>query len=241
MQQVASCGSGGISGREWQKPAHRSPNGNSALPPRIFPNREDLAKIRPGYEAATRAEIATIVDKIPHHDLAIQWDCSTEVQDSYGAIPGFPLQGAIERNDGEVRNLSAGESLDRLKGKWVLGDFWATWCGPRIKEMPKITSFYESHAKLRDRFEIVAIHSADGGASFDAIRSDYENLVKRAWNGKPLPFPLVFDSTGNTQKRWGIEGYPTTLLVDPDGKVLWKSHAGKSETAYLAVKARLEP
>jgi hypothetical protein len=79
---------------------------NSVLPPRIFPNRDDLEKIRPGYEAATRAEIATIVEKIPARELAIQWDCSTEVQDAYGSIPGFPLAGAIERNLVEVRNLS---------------------------------------------------------------------------------------------------------------------------------------
>jgi len=79
---------------------------NSVLPPRIFPDVGDLDKIRPGYEAATRAEIATIVAKIPARELAIQWDCSTEVQDSYGAIPGFPLDGAVERSLAQVRNLS---------------------------------------------------------------------------------------------------------------------------------------
>jgi hypothetical protein len=79
---------------------------NSVLPPRIFPDPRDLDKIRPGYEAATRAEIETIVEKIPAKDLAIQWDCSTEVQDSYGAVPGFPLDGAIERNLTQIRNLS---------------------------------------------------------------------------------------------------------------------------------------
>jgi hypothetical protein len=79
---------------------------NSVLPPRIFPDREDLEKIRPGYEAATRAEIAKIVEKIPGPDLALQWDCSTEVQDAYGSIPGFPPDNAIERNLAEVRGLS---------------------------------------------------------------------------------------------------------------------------------------
>lgn len=79
---------------------------NSVLPPRIFPNPEDLDRVRPGYEAATRAEIAKIVEKIPGEELAIQWDCSTEVQDAYGGIPGFPLEGAVERNLSEVRNLS---------------------------------------------------------------------------------------------------------------------------------------
>ncbi len=79
---------------------------NSVLPPRIFPDQNDLAKIRPGYEAAIRAELATIIEKIPANELAIQWDCSTEVQDAYGSIPGYPLEGSIERNLTEVRNLS---------------------------------------------------------------------------------------------------------------------------------------
>ena len=79
---------------------------NSVLPPRIFPDQDDLKKIRPGFEAALRAEIAKIIEMIPAKELAIQWDCSTEVQDAYGAIPGYPLKGSIERNLGEVRALS---------------------------------------------------------------------------------------------------------------------------------------
>ena len=79
---------------------------NSVLPPRIFPNQKNIENVRQGYEAATRAEIAKIVEKIPPNELAIQWDCSTEIQDAYGAIAGYPLEGAIERNLIEVRNLS---------------------------------------------------------------------------------------------------------------------------------------
>jgi hypothetical protein len=79
---------------------------NSVLPPRIFPDQADLGKIRPGYATATRAEIATIIAKIPHDELALQWDCSTELQDAYGGIPGHPREGAIERNLDEVRALS---------------------------------------------------------------------------------------------------------------------------------------
>jgi catechol 2,3-dioxygenase-like lactoylglutathione lyase family enzyme len=79
---------------------------NSVLPPRIFPDPADIAKIRPGYAAATRAEIATIIAQIPNDELALQWDCSTELQDAYGGIPGHPREGAIERNLDEVRALS---------------------------------------------------------------------------------------------------------------------------------------
>ena len=46
------------------------------------------------------------MQKIPNNDLAIQWDCATEVQDVYGAIPGFPAEGAIERNLDQFRKLS---------------------------------------------------------------------------------------------------------------------------------------
>jgi hypothetical protein len=79
---------------------------NSALPPRIFPDQSDIVKIRPGYTDALAAEIGTIVQKIPPGDLAIQWDCSTEVQDAYGAVPGFPAEGAVERNLDQFRKLS---------------------------------------------------------------------------------------------------------------------------------------
>ena len=80
------------------------PSVNSALPPRIFPDQGDIAKIRPGYQDALAAELGTIVAKIPNQDLAIQWDCSTEVQDAYGSIPGQSGD-PIERNVGQFRAL----------------------------------------------------------------------------------------------------------------------------------------
>jgi hypothetical protein len=42
----------------------------------------------------------------PNDELALQWDCSTELQDAYGCITGYPIEGAIERNLDEVRALS---------------------------------------------------------------------------------------------------------------------------------------
>ena len=79
---------------------------NSALPPRIFPDQSDLAKIRPGFTEALAAEAATIVNHIPSDDLAIQWDCATEVQDAYGAVPGQPKENAVERNVAQFRVLN---------------------------------------------------------------------------------------------------------------------------------------
>ena len=89
---------------------------NSALPPRVFPVEGDLDKIKPGFEAALRAELAKIVEKIPAEELAIQWDCATEVQDAYGAIPQLPRESMIERNVSQVRNLSPGIPEDVALG-----------------------------------------------------------------------------------------------------------------------------
>jgi hypothetical protein len=83
------------------------PSVNSALPPRIFSDPSDVAKIWPGYQEALGAEIDKIVEKIPNDDLAIQWDCANEVQDVYGAVAGFPKEGAIERNVAQFRDLTA--------------------------------------------------------------------------------------------------------------------------------------
>lgn len=71
---------------------------NSVLPPRIFPNPDDMYKVRPGFTQALRAEMETIASKIPHDDLAIQWDCASELQDAYGNFPGLSAETAIERN-----------------------------------------------------------------------------------------------------------------------------------------------
>ena len=78
---------------------------NSVLPPRLFPNVSDREKVIPGYTEALRAEVETIVEKIPNDDLAIQWDCSTELQDAYGSIPGFPAETAIARNVGQIEAI----------------------------------------------------------------------------------------------------------------------------------------
>jgi thiol-disulfide isomerase/thioredoxin len=133
----------------------------------------------------------------------------------------------------DVHNWPTGADFAAPRGKWVLVDFWATWCQPCVAEMPALIAFYEQHALQRGRFEIIAVHSPDA-VSFAAILGSYERLTKTAWSGKPMPFPMVFDATGATHKRWGIEAYPTMLLIDPAGRIF-----GEGTLAALAKKTGL--
>ena len=79
---------------------------NSIVPPRIIDEVGHLEILREGIEEALASEMLEIVARIPESDLAIQWDCATEVQDAYGAAPPLPSKEGIERSAGPMRRLS---------------------------------------------------------------------------------------------------------------------------------------
>jgi len=73
---------------------------NSAAPPRIFESDDDCAIVREGYADALGAELDTLVQHIPHDELAIQWDCATELQEAYAGnldaqLPQVALSAAL--------------------------------------------------------------------------------------------------------------------------------------------------
>ena len=98
----------------------------------------------------------------------------------------------------------------KLKGKVVLLDFWATWCGPCVAGIPELREVYD---RFYDRgFEVV-------GISLDTDRSALERFVKE----KGLPWPQYFDGKGwdNTiAAKYGIHAVPSLWLVGRDGKVV---------------------
>jgi hypothetical protein len=79
---------------------------NSVIRPLYFPDPENLAKVRPGFEAALAAEVAVIADKIPHEDLAIQWDCAWELQAVCGAGKGVPSELEVGAHVPAIARLS---------------------------------------------------------------------------------------------------------------------------------------
>jgi peroxiredoxin len=108
-------------------------------------------------------------------------------------------------------------SLASFKGKVVLLDFWASWCGPCRRSNPKLVKLYKEFKN--QGFEIVAI-SLDQGkmAWLDAIKQD------------GLPYTQLIDSRGSKSEvadSYGIYQIPTQFLIDKEGKLQEKDLGGK--------------
>ena len=92
--------------------------------------------------------------------------------------------------------------------------------------MPGLVDLYNTHKKDRDKFEILAFH--DGTVKdFEDLDKKMASPRKKFWNDRELPFPILLDATGQTIKDWGVHAFPTTLLIDPDGKLF--GEAGEEE------------
>ena len=84
--------------------------------------------------------------------------------------------------------------------------------------MPQLIDFYEEFEARREEFEIFAFHRANK-SSFEDLDPDLASCKERYWKGRDLPFPILLDSSGATIRALGVTGYPTMLLVDPEGKL----------------------
>ena len=108
-------------------------------------------------------------------------------------------------------------TLSSLHGRYVLLDFWGSWCVNCIAAFPKMKAFYEQH---RDKLEIV-------GVAFH----DTKDKWKEAALNNELPWKLVIDPDGESSvaERYGIVAAPTYVLIDPEGKIVeW--NIGEFET-----------
>ena len=115
---------------------------------------------------------------------------------------------------------------DQLQGRVVLLDFWATWCAPCLAELPRLKRLNERHAGRGFVLLGVALDTLD--------RRRLRSFLHRHGVG----WPQVHDARGDAARAFGVEAVPSTMLVDPSGRVVARDFRGPALEA--AVDALLE-
>lgn len=121
-------------------------------------------------------------------------------------------------------------TLASFRGKWVVIDFWGTWCSWCIKGMPRMKQLYREN---RDRLEIIGVACGDKREQWQkavkAMSLEWVNVID------PMDAPVE----ESVAARYAVEGYPTKVIVDPEGKI-HKIFKGESVEFYDEIKRLME-
>lgn len=118
-------------------------------------------------------------------------------------------------------------SFEEYKGKKVLLNFWATWCGPCVGEMPAFQKLSEEYP---EELVILAVNC-----------SEDKDTVQKFIDNNSYTFPVVLDTDGAIQTMFGgVYSIPVTVIIDEEGCIV-SSHVGASDadTMYETYKAEL--
>jgi thiol-disulfide isomerase/thioredoxin len=120
----------------------------------------------------------------------------------------------------DARGVAKSAQPKDFKGKWVALEFWGYWCGPCTgRGLPGWMDFADDHAIDRDKFDIVTVHERNV-TDFADLDKKLKPIVARVWRGRPFPFPILLDTSGSMARDYGVRGYPTVVLIDPEGRVV---------------------
>jgi peroxiredoxin len=119
-----------------------------------------------------------------------------------GPAPAFKLEAV----DGQI------VSMTDLNGRFVVLNFWATWCHACIKEMPE---FQKAHISLDQKVRIIGINLAESKEKVDAYLRD-----------KGVSFPILLDAYGDVSQEYEVLHLPVTYFITPDGVIREKVFGG---------------
>lgn len=117
-------------------------------------------------------------------------------------------------------------SLSDFKNKYVIVDFWGTWCGPCMAGMPSMRAFRDKHS---DKLEILGIASEKG--------KDARERWISTINKSGLTWSHILSGGGDQDfvVKFNVTGFPTKILVSPDGTILYRG-SGESQAFYDEVE-----
>lgn len=135
-------------------------------------------------------------------------------------------QGSAVAADFTAKNLDGKEvKLSDYKGKVVLVNFWAVWCGPCQMEVPELVELYNTY---RDKgFVVLGVSDP----------SDLK-MIKSFVQEHKMTYPVVVDE-GSVSEEYSVVGFPTSFLIDREGKIVAK-YPGYSPNLRKRLEAQIQ-
>ena len=119
------------------------------------------------------------------------------------------IEEGVDAPNFTLKNLEGKEvSLNEFRGKYVLVNFWATWCGPCKIEMPSLETLYQRFKNKN--FVMLAISNDMYGAT----------VVKPFIKANKINFPVLLDQHLKASNGFGVVSLPSTFMIDPKGEII---------------------
>lgn len=104
--------------------------------------------------------------------------------------------------------------LSDYRGKPVIVNFWATWCPPCREELPAMNRAW---GEIKNQgIEMLAVNVGEDEDTIFSFMGDY-----------PIDFTVLLDESGDIINEWPVKGVPTTFVVDPEGKLVYRAIGGR--------------
>lgn len=139
----------------------------------------------------------------------------------FSGLSGTYAEALLKENNGNNRPFSA------LKGKWVLINYWASWCPSCLEEIPEFNRFYAEHKQ--DPVEVFAVN-------FDGLSLAAQNSLIKRFN---IHYPSLMQDPSDALKLGDIRGIPVTFVFNPQGELvdtLYGSQTAKHLNKIIAKK-----
>lgn len=122
-----------------------------------------------------------------------------------------PLAPKLQAPGMSLPDLQGGEfHLEDLRGRVVVINFWATWCGPCRSEMPALERAWQ-RLRLHD-VELLAVATQDD-----------PQMLRRFLQRNPVTFPVLLDESGKAAREWPFSGIPATFVIDGRGRMVYRA------------------
>ena len=167
---------------------------------------EDML-MRSQIDLSKAEECFKTVDATKYADLSYY----KNVRDRIKAVKATAIGQIAPAIEGVDMNTGKSISLQSMNDKYVLIDFWGTWCGPCMNGMPEMKAFRDKH---KEKLQIL-------GLAKDRNAEEVKKVLDKV--GMDWPNILIGEGEADFVSKYNVQGYPTKILVDQKGKILLRS------------------